>query len=255
MYVLALDSATLAAGAAVITPEKLVAERFIQNKLTHSETLLPLISQTLADAGITPPDLGGIAVTAGPGSFTGLRIGLATARGLAQVLNCPLVGVPTLDALANNLPASGSLVCPILDARKQQVYTALYQAGDAAGPGGLRDTAGPDRTARSGTMIRLTDYQALSIPALLELLEAYAPLPVIFLGDGAPVYGRQLCDALGSRARLAPQPQNWLRAGVVAALGLERLLAGENDGWASLNPMYIRASEAETTWAAKHGGN
>ncbi|MFZ3170388.1 MAG: tRNA (adenosine(37)-N6)-threonylcarbamoyltransferase complex dimerization subunit type 1 TsaB [Carboxydocellales bacterium] len=247
MFVLALDSATLAASAAVITAEKLVAERFINNKLTHSETLLPIIQQVLVDAGITPQNLGGIAVTCGPGSFTGLRIGLATAKGLAQVLECPLVGIPTLDALAFNLVGNKGLICPILDARKQQVYTALYSTN----PGESGLTAGlPLRPA----LQRLNEYQALSINELICLLDKYAEQgSVTFLGDGVAVYAQALQHSLGDRALMASRALNYPRAAAVAELGLARITAGEDDHWSKLNALYLRASEAETTWAKKHG--
>ena len=246
MFVLALDSATLAASAAVIAAEKLVAERFVNNKLTHSETLLPIIRQVLLDAGITPQQLGGIAVTCGPGSFTGLRIGLAAAKGLAQVLECPLVGIPTLDALAFNLVGSRSLICPILDARKQQVYTALYSTEP--------DQSGSRQGASERLALRrLTEYQALTVNDLLQLLAGYGHQPVTFLGDGVPVYGEILRDSLGERAVMATRAHNWLRASSVAELGLRRIQAGEDDHWSGLNPVYLRASEAETTWAKKHG--
>ena len=247
MFVLALDSATLAASAAVITAEKLVAERFINNKLTHSETLLPIIQQVLVDAGITPQNLGGIAVTCGPGSFTGLRIGLATAKGLAQVLECPLVGIPTLDALAFNLVGIKGLICPILDARKQQVYTALYSTN----PGESGLAAGlPLRPA----LQRLNEYQALSINELIDLLDKYAEQgSVTFLGDGVPVYAQALQQSLGDRAVMASRALNYPRAASVAELGLARITAGEDDHWSKLNALYLRASEAETTWAKKHG--
>lgn len=247
MFVLALDSATLAASAAVITAEKLVAERFINTKLTHSETLLPIIQQVLLDAGITPQELGGIAVTCGPGSFTGLRIGLAAAKGLAQVLECPLVGIPTLDALAFNLVGSKGLICPILDARKQQVYTALYRSNSGNYGSG-------EGASTSFVLERLTEYQALSVNELTDLLTGYKELgTVTFLGDGVPVYGEILQNALGERALMATRANNWLRAASVAELGLRRIRAGEDDHWSRLNPMYLRASEAETTWAKKHG--
>lgn len=258
MFVLGLDSATLAASAAVINADKLVAERFVHNKLTHSETLLPIIEQVLLDAGITPQDLGGIAVTGGPGSFTGLRIGLAVAKGLAQVLECPLVSIPTLDALAFNLVGRSGLICPILDAKKQQVYTAIYRnmpiltatgyltRADSVQPGQQAQLALPELQC-------LTDHQALSLDELIDLLATYQEQQVTFLGDGVPVYVETLIQRLGQRANFASRVHNWPRAAAVAELGLRRIVAGENDGWQNLNPIYLRASEAETSWSQKHG--
>lgn len=226
MYVLGIDAAATASGAALITSSKVVSEFYVNIGLTHSQTLLPIISQVLEEAGVTPPELGGIAVTCGPGSFTGIRIGLATAKGMAQVLGCPLIGIPTLDAWAHNLRGTAKLICPILDARKKQVYTALY---DGAGN-------------------RLTEYSVISLEQLISQLPGQQ---ITFLGDGVPVYRALLEEALGSRAEFAGQAHNCLRASAVAEMGLERIAKGEDDGWSDLNPLYVRASEAETTLARK----
>lgn len=226
MYVLGIDAAATASGAALITASKVVSELYVNIGLTHSQTLLPIISQVLEEAGVTPPELGGIAVTCGPGSFTGIRIGLATAKGMAQVLGCPLIGIPTLDAWSHNLRGNANLVCPILDARKKQVYTALY----------------------NGTGDRLTEYSVISLEQLVSQLPGQQ---ITFLGDGVPVYRDLLEEALGERAEFAGPAHNCLRASAVAELGLERIVRGENDGWNELIPLYVRASEAETTLARK----
>ena len=129
MYILAIDSATPVAGVALIHDKKLIREDFVNFKKTHSETLMPMADKVLHDCEIEIKDLAAIAVTIGPGSFTGLRIGLAAAKGLSLASAKPLIGISTLDVLAHNLAYTNGLVCPLLDARKQEVYTAFYDAG------------------------------------------------------------------------------------------------------------------------------
>ncbi|MCR3923329.1 MAG: tRNA (adenosine(37)-N6)-threonylcarbamoyltransferase complex dimerization subunit type 1 TsaB, partial [Firmicutes bacterium] len=129
LYVLGIDTATLVCSAAVVSEEKILAEYTLHVKKTHSERLLPLIDTLLRDAGLTPRDLDAVAISVGPGSFTGLRIGMVTAKALGQALQLPLCGVSTLTALAAQHPYFPGLVCPILDARREQVYQALFRAG------------------------------------------------------------------------------------------------------------------------------
>ncbi|MHB8170577.1 MAG: tRNA (adenosine(37)-N6)-threonylcarbamoyltransferase complex dimerization subunit type 1 TsaB [Thermincolia bacterium] len=235
MLVLGIDTATLVAGTAIINNENVIAERFVNNKLTHSQNLMPMIDQVLKDAGVKPGVLKGLAVSIGPGSFTGLRIGLAAAKGMAQVLNIPLVGVPTLDILAYNLAGLPGLICPILDAKKQQVYTAVYKRAEQ-----------PSRCP-----IKLTDYLALSVEELVEVLKGYDE-PVTFLGDGVAPYRGQLEEKLGDRAAFASPINNLPRGSAVALLGLDKLLSGEGQDWLFLEPTYIRRSEAEVTWEMKN---
>ncbi|MGB9825310.1 MAG: tRNA (adenosine(37)-N6)-threonylcarbamoyltransferase complex dimerization subunit type 1 TsaB, partial [Desulfofundulus sp.] len=130
MLVLGIEAATPVAAVAVVDGERLLAERMVNNRRTHSVNLLPMIKAVLEDAGVGREDLGGIAVSSGPGSFTGLRIGMATAKTLAQVWGLPVVGVGTLDALAHPLTGQGGLICPILNARKDEVYAAVYRTVD-----------------------------------------------------------------------------------------------------------------------------
>lgn len=254
MRVLGIDSATLVAGVAVIEEERVVVEGFLQTRKTHSERLLPLIALWLQEAELSLKDIDGIAVTSGPGSFTGLRIGVATAKGLAQAAGKPLLGVPTLDALALNLAGSSGIICPILNARKGEVYTALYASFSPSQLG------------------RLSHYKAVAPPQLVQwLLEGGVPwlekpvelgsgeeltwglfsalltgnAPVIFLGDGVEVYRDYLRQGLGKRACWALPGQNFLRAVQVAFLGLESLRRGRVENIYTFAPQYIRLSEAE----------
>ncbi|MGH7277647.1 MAG: tRNA (adenosine(37)-N6)-threonylcarbamoyltransferase complex dimerization subunit type 1 TsaB [Candidatus Rokuibacteriota bacterium] len=215
MRVLAVETSTLAGGAALLDEDRLVAEYVTDVRVTHSERLLAAIDRLLADADWTPRDLDGLAVAVGPGSFTGLRIGLSTVKGFALALGVPVAAVPTLDALAAALPFAALPVCPVLDARKDEVYASLY-----------RWTA--------GGMRREWEYLALAPDELAARLGE----PVIVLGDGA-VRVRSVY------AEPAPPHRRRSSPGSVAVLGAERLRAGEVVAAADLVPLYLRPSEAE----------
>lgn len=230
MFVLGIETATIVAGVAVVNEDKVISEEFVNNKLNHSQNLMPMISRVVAAAGITPKELDGIAVSNGPGSFTGLRIGLAAAKSMAQVLELPLVGVPTLDALAYNMRGQSAIVCPILDARKNQVYTAIYRMG--------------------ASMELITEYLAIPVGELVDRLQQYQG-KITLVGDGVPVFGQQIREALPNRVELAPAINCMPRGASVAMLGLKQLQQGAGQEWLYLEPTYVRASEAEVTWAQK----
>jgi tRNA threonylcarbamoyladenosine biosynthesis protein TsaB len=179
------------------------------------------VDRLLADCGLAPADLDGLAVSVGPGSFTGLRVGLATVKALAMALDLPVAPVPTLDALAARLPFADAPVCPILDARKGEVYLSLY------------------RWSGSG-MERQWDYLALPPESAAARLEA----PVILLGNGIAAC-RPWLDRLGEGARVAPAAQRMPSAAAVAVLGRAVLVAGGGVSAEALAPLYLRPSEAE----------
>lgn len=221
MKLLAVESATLSGGAAILDGDRLLGEITLNIALTHSERLLSAVDRLLADCGLAPGELEGLAVSVGPGSFTGLRVGLATVKGLALALGLPVAPVPTLDALAARLPFAEAAVCPILDARKGEVYLALYRwRGDA--------------------MSREGDY--LALPP--ELAVAELPAPVILLGDGIDAC-RPWLGRLGDEARIAPAAQRLPAASTVAQLGHAVLSAGGGVDPDGLVPLYLRPSEAE----------
>lgn len=230
MLVLALETSSLHGGVGLVDGGGLVAEYSLHIEVTYSERLLPAIDRVLADAGRSVADVGGLAVAIGPGSFTGLRIGLSTAKGLAAAAGTPLVGVPTLRGLAWGLPFCGLPICPILDARKGEVYCAIFCWAD-------------------GVLEQVMDDAALAP----EELAARIGEPTVFLGDGMAAYGPVLARALGSRARFVPPGLAGTRPAAVAALGRERLLRGERDDPAALAPRYIRPSEAELKRGAARG--
>src|SRR6266700_7172400 len=202
MKVLALESATLSGGAALVDGERLLGEVTLDVAVTHSERLMAAVDRLVADCGLSPHDLDGLAVSIGPGSFTGLRVGIATAKGLGLALDLPIAAVPTLDALAARLPFADAPVCPILDARKGEVYFSLYRR-------------------RGDRMHRDRDY--LALPP--EFAAAELSAPVILLGDGIEAC-RPWLGRLGEEVRIAPAAQRLPSAATVAGLGHAVLAAG-----------------------------
>jgi tRNA threonylcarbamoyladenosine biosynthesis protein TsaB len=221
MRILAVETSTLAGSTALLERGRVVAQSLLDIALTHSERLMAMIHRLLQDCGWEAKNLEGLAVSIGPGSFTGLRVGIATVKGLALALDLPIAAVPTLDALASNLPFADAPVCPILDARKGEVYLALYRP--------LEDR-----------LERLSDYLALPPRAAAERLAA----PVIVLGDGvAPCL--PFLSRLGAGLRVAPAAHSLPSAAVVGQLGSAMLASGDAVAADALVPMYLRPSEAE----------
>ena len=215
MRVLAVETSSLAGGVALLDGERLIAEYVLDVSVTHSERLMAAIDHVVADARWTPRALEGLAVAVGPGSFTGLRIAVSTVKGLAVALGIPIVGVPTLDAMAAALPWAALPVCPVLDARKGEVYASVYRWDGRA-------------------MRREWDYLALAPAALAERLTE----PTIVVGDGALAIHSPYAQAVPSPRRI-PSPA------CVGALGVERLRRGDTVDAANLQPLYLRPSEAE----------
>lgn len=220
MRVLGIDTATWTASAGVSADGAVLAERSLPAAPSHGLSLLPLLEEVLAGAGLGWRDLDGIAVSIGPGSFTGLRIGLSTAKGIGFAQRLPVVGVPTLHALARVADARAGWVCPLLDARKGEVYTALFQVQDAEATCAVAECA-------------------VSLEAWLPRL----PEQCTFLGDAVGM----LAGRGGAHPgwTVLPFDRFHPRGGVVAALGARRIAAGDGNDLAALEPFYVRPSEAE----------
>ena len=225
MLLLAIDTTTRVCSVALGDQEKILAEYHLNVKNTHSQRLMPLIVSLFRDSGIDKSRLEGVALTIGPGSFTGIRIGMATAKGLCQGLNIPAVGVMTLDALAEACTFFPGLICPILDARKNQVYTALYR-GAAGDPEMLQPAA------------------ALSIDELGHKLAAYED-EVIFLGDAVERYGGALRQILAQYYREMPLPSRLNRPALVLQKRIKLCQAKGPVSPYVLKPLYIHLPEAE----------
>ena len=234
MKILAIDSSSLVASVAVVEDDIMVAEYTINHKKTHSQTLLPMIDEISKMAEIDLSEVDAIAVSGGPGSFTGLRIGSATAKGLGLVWKKPLVHVPTVDAMAYNLYGTDKLICPMMDARRSQTYTGLYQFV-------------------SGELDIVMEQCAISVDELIEKINEVGR-EVIFLGDGVPVYKQALEEKLTVGYTYAPAHMNRQRAGAVAVLGQQYFTKGQYETAAEHEPNYLRQSQAEREAKEKNNG-
>lgn len=237
MRVLAIDSSGLTATVAVVEDTQTVAEYTINYKKTHSQTLLPMIDEVVKMTELDLGTINAIAVAGGPGSFTGLRIGSATAKGLGLALNKPLIHVPTVDGLAYNVFGCEDIICPIMDARRNQVYTGIYTFSKKAGEKEGRNLVEP--------VFQVIKMQmAVSIEELAERLNRYRR-PVVFLGDGVPVYENVLAEKLTVPYSFAPAYMNRQRAAVVGTLGIQYYKAGKFETAEEHRPDYLRVSQAE----------
>jgi tRNA threonylcarbamoyladenosine biosynthesis protein TsaB len=229
MLILGIDTTTLACSVALLNNETVLAEATLNIKKTHSERLMPLLNNLLSESGIEHEALEAIAVAAGPGSFTGIRIGVSTARALAQGLSIPAVPVCTLEAMAEAVPTPGSLICPLLDARRNQVYTALY-----------RRNFDPPFALQT-----VNEPAALTLDELVSELKVYDQ-PVIFLGEGLNSYASALENALPpERVVITTVPFRLCRASSVALVGQRLLAANPQASYNELLPIYLRRPEAE----------
>ncbi len=264
MYILAIESSGNVASAAVAEDSKILAEYTVNIGKTHSQTLLPMIDRVLTDAEMSVNDVSAIAVSRGPGSFTGLRIGSATAKGLAASAGIPIADVPTLEALAVGVGnAGGRLICPVIDARRNEVYTALYEEvlpdnvenpEDSTYKGKASqsvsdesdDKAGGKKSActASGLLRQIGEERALSMEALLEKLMTMNR-DVVFVGDALRIHKERIKSVGRDRFTIAPLSAWDLRAGCVATVGLNMLKEGKSIESSDHTPVYLRLSSAE----------
>ncbi len=223
MKILALDSSGLVASVAIVEEidgnQNLLAEYTVNYKKTHSQTLLPMLDEIVRMIELDLKSIDAIALAAGPGSFTGLRIGSATAKGLGFALEKPLIEIPTVDALAYNLYGTDRVICPLMDARRNQVYTGIYEFC-------------------SSSLHVLEPQMAVGIEVIAGKLRALGR-EVIFLGDGVPVFRKRLEEELMAGETFKQ------RAGAVGALALQYLKEGKTVSAAEHRPVYLRLSQAE----------
>lgn len=238
MLILALDSTAQVGSVALCEDETLIAEYTVNTGRTHSETLLPMVESILKIAGYTVDDVDLFVCTAGPGSFTGVRIGAATVKGIAFGKGKPCIGVSTLEALALNGIAMDGILCPAMNARRQQVYNALFESDGSA-------------------MTRLCEDRALAITELgEELKNRYPDCPVYLMGDGAKLVYDALAEDLGGRLRLLPERLLHQSGYNTAQAGLRLYREGVRATDAELVPVYLRPSQAERVRMEKlNGGN
>lgn len=223
MRILAVDTATKSCSVAIVDGQTLLSETVVTTGETHSKHLMSLIHQVLQIARLSLKDVDGFAVTRGPGSFTGLRIGISTVKGFAASSGKPMVGVSTLDALANQADVSSRLICTVIDARKEEVYFCRYRRID-------------------GVLTKEAGEQVLPIAdAISDIHE-----PSYFIGDGCLTYQSAILENLDSkRVVFAPRSHHSIRGGTVAKLGLKRMMDSDIDDVSNFSPRYIRKSDAE----------
>lgn len=224
MLTLAIECATRTLGMAFLDQKKILAEIYLDTGGHHTEVLLPTLEKLFLMAGLAMEQIDLLVCSTGPGSFTGVRIGVATIKGLAFATGKPIVGVSTLEALAMNLHPSGRLICPLLDARKNQVYAGLYRIG----PEGVPEAVGPDR---------LTDIESL--------VKALAAEEVDFVGEAAIFYQQRICEGESRGSLLKSCHFCRLNASAVGLIGLHRYRLGQIEDPVTFSPNYVRLSEAE----------
>ena len=233
MKILAIDTSTMLGGIAIMDESLLIAESRLNVKSTHSERLMTEIEHCLKQSGVKISDIDVFAVATGPGSFTGLRIGLSTIKGFSYATGKPIVSVPTLEALAWNFPYSRYPVCTMLDARKKEVYAALFKW-------------------EGENLIRLiNETSAKPEEFVRDALRVTHDDKFIFAGEGAVLYRDKIIEAVGEKAIFASPEKTVPSPANVAVLGLKKAKAGEFSEPVSLIPMYIRKSEAEVKENAK----
>ncbi|UCF90036.1 MAG: tRNA (adenosine(37)-N6)-threonylcarbamoyltransferase complex dimerization subunit type 1 TsaB [Desulfobacterales bacterium] len=222
MKILAVDTATRSCSVAITDQDTLLAELTDNSGQTHSKHLLPMIKAAIRMAKVAPVDLEGLAVTVGPGSFTGLRIGISSVKGLALALDKTVVGISSLDALAWQSTPTPFVICAMLDARKGEVYCCRYRFD-------------------GGALVKETREQVLATAEVLRNIDE----PCVFIGNGARYYAKTIMAQLGVLAHFALPGQNAIRASTVAYLSRARFENQDTVDIAQLVPHYIRKSDAE----------
>lgn len=225
MLILGIDTCSMSSSVALLDEEKMLAQFSINHKKTHSERIMSQIESMLLAADIDIENIDAFAVSVGPGSFTGVRIGVATAKGFAQALNKPCIKVSALRALCENVSFFSGLICPILDARRNQVYNAVFES-------------------ENGEIKRLCEDRAIPLDDLICELKTSCK-NIMFVGDGVPVFKEKLLSELSGKALFAPLPLMFNQAASVAAVGMDEYKNGNITDYSELVPEYVRLSQAE----------
>ncbi|MBI3324734.1 MAG: tRNA (adenosine(37)-N6)-threonylcarbamoyltransferase complex dimerization subunit type 1 TsaB [Candidatus Omnitrophica bacterium] len=218
MSLLAIETSSEQLGVAVVDQTRVLASYELLAERPHATELPQAVQRVLGTAGLALDGLEGIAIDIGPGSFTGLRIGLAFVKALVFRTGTPLIGVPSLDVLAANVSLAAQRICPLVDARQRKIYTARYQA-------------------LNGDLKKLSDYHLWTLDEFLATLADQEP--VVLLGDGIATYRERLVQHLQDRAIFAPPECWWPKAATLGRLALERLRHGQRDDPSTLVPMYL----------------
>lgn len=253
MRILAMDSSGLVASVALVEDDVTIAEYSVNYKKTHSQTLLPMLDEISKMIELDLNSVDALAVSAGPGSFTGLRIGSATVKGLGLALNKPVIGVPTMEAMAMNAYGMTGLIVPMMDARRNQVFTGIYRfetvgsAGNDSVPADSVDNRDHETRLQ---LITVEDQMGIDICELLEKLNGYGE-SIVFLGDAVTLHKERIAEKLTVPYSYAPAHMNRQRASAVAALAMAG--KGEKTSAADHKPDYLRVSQAEREKAERQG--
>lgn len=223
MKILAVDTSANTAAVCITEDDKLLSEEIVNYKKTHSQTLMPMIDRALKNCGTDISEIDVFAVANGPGSFTGLRIGVSAIKGMAHALDKPVIEVSTLEGMAYNIFMCSDIICPIMDARRSQVYNGVY-------------------TWENGVFSELISPRAVSVQECVEDVKRYGKR-VIFLGDGVPVYGEYIKEQLGEKAVFAPPSCNAQRASALASIAMGKL--EDKKSCYEVMPFYLRKPQAE----------
>lgn len=223
MRVLAVDTSSNTATVAVMEDDLLLGEYTLNHKRTHSQKIMPMIEQLLSDLELTAHDIDVFAAAVGPGSFTGLRIGVATVKALAHAAGKRVVSVGTLEALAYNVPHTEHIIVPVMDARRNNIFTASY-----IWDGGLKEIGEPE---------------GITIEECIEACGNF--LETVFVGDGAAIHKDYIAEKLGDKAIFPHGAVQNSRASSVAAIAMERAKRGETQSYLEMKPYYIKKSQAE----------
>lgn len=232
MKVLALDTSSSVATVAVVSEEKVEAEIYLNHKMQHSIILFPMIEKVLEMTENKIDDIDLVAVSGGPGSFTGLRIGVAAAKGICQGGNKDFIGISSLDAMAYQQSNFDGVICPIMDALRDNVYTALYKI-------------------QNGNLTKVLEMDALHIDELLNKLEAFDK--ILFCGDAALMHRGKIVDRLSDKAYFATLNNMLPRASSIGELAIKKYLNGEKSDIYTYSPIYIRKSQAEREYEKRTG--
>lgn len=234
MKILALDSATECATAAILEDDKLLGEITINYKKQHSVIMMPMIDQLLKTCGMSVKDIDGFALSGGPGSFTGLRIGMATIKGLVHGLNKPFISISPLEGLANNLYGFSGIICPVMDALRGNVYVNFFKWDN-------------------GNITALEEDQLMSMTDVIEKCKTFNK-DVIFVGDGTHKFKNIITENFTASA-IAPVQLNVARASCIGSIAVKKLAAGESDNLLSAAPVYLRKCQAEREYDEKVKNN
>jgi len=231
LKVLAVDTSASVAAVAVMDGTNLLGEYIINHKKTHSQKLMPMIKEIMESLELIPKDIDLFAASSGPGSFTGLRIGVTSIKAIAFAADKPVISVPTLDALAFNIPMSEALICPIMDARNSQVYTALYRW-------------------EKNKQVKVTEYLAVHIDELIQMIKGKNQ-KTIFLGDGVNIHREYLKSKFKENCDFAPGSLLLQKASSVAQIALKIIAEGKSENCFDMVPFYLRKSQAEREYDNK----